>query len=258
VSNSINLKNPEDILVTQVKLRGSLDGDAVMWFMRGTQYGVVELEPTPFYNLCNGSFQRITQLAANVYQIKMLELSFFTDLRTGEPLRQFKNPYNGNLCEMPAEVFGPNTVSITLEGLQPPEQFPFGTLTFDGGLGPAHAIGDDLWIREATKVRMHSANPSFGNYFYNEIVNYRGSLTDVSNPAVNNAAATIDYHTTSNFRPWMQMGDQQGNLESQAVGKKLAGVEDFPADYLAMARKLFPEFIADPIAVLDAPPKFAP
>ena len=258
MSNSINLKNPADILAAQVKLRGSLDGAAVMWFMRGTQYGVVNLEPTPFYNLCNGSFQRITQIDKNVFQIKMLELSFFTDLKTGEPLREFTNPYNGKSCEMPSEIFGPITVSITLEGLQPPENFPFGTLTFDGGLGPAHAIVDDLWIREETKVRMRSANPSFGDYFYNEIVNYRGSLAEVSNPAVNCAAATIDYHTTSNFRPWMQMGDLEGNLESQAVGKKIAGVEDFPEDYLGMTRKLFPDFIADPIAVLDAPPKFTP
>ena len=93
---------------------------------------------------------------------------------------------------MPTEIFGPNTVSINLDGMQPPEHFPFGTLTFDGGLGPAHAIGDDLWIREETKVRMHSANPTFGNYFYNEIVNYRGSFNEVNDPEVKNAAATID------------------------------------------------------------------
>lgn len=103
---------------------------------------------------------------------------------------------------------------------------------------------------------MHSANPAFGNYFYNEIVNYRGSFKEVSDSGVKNASATIGYHTTSNFRPWMQMGELQGNLESQATGKKIAGVEEFPADYLANAEKLFPELIADPIAVLDAPPNF--
>jgi hypothetical protein len=256
VSNAINLQEPSQILNAQVKLRGSSDGSAVMWFMRGTQYGVIDLEPTPFYNLCNGSFQRITQMDEHLFQIKMLELSFFTDLNTGEPLRQFTNPYNGKLCDMPNEVFGPNTVSINLDGMQPPEHFPFGTLTFDGGLGPAHTIGDDLWVREETKVRMRSANPAFGNYFYNEIVNYRGSFNEVNDPEVKNAAATIDYHTTSNFRPWMQMAELQGNLESQATGKKIASVEEFPADYLSKAKKLFPEFIADPIAVLDSPPKF--
>ena len=52
------------------------------------------------------------------------------------------------------------------------------------------------------------------------------------------------------------MGELQGNLESQATGKKIANVEEVPADYLANAKKLFPEFIAGPIAVLDSPPKF--
>ncbi len=256
MDSSFDFKDKKDLLNAQVKLRGSLDGAAVFWFMRGTQYGVVDLEPIPFYNMCNGSFQRITQIDDDTYQIAMLELSYFTDINTGEPLRKFTNPYNGEVCDMPAEVFGPNKVSMTLEGLQPPKQFPFGTLTFDGELGPAHAIGDDFWIREETKVRMLSDNPAFGDYLYNEIVNYRGSFKDICNPDIGNVNATIDYHTTSNFRPWMQMGDLAGNLESQATGKKIARVEDFPADYLELAQKLHPEFIADPIAVLDAPPKF--
>jgi len=102
---------------------------------------------------------------------------------------------------------------------------------------------------------MESENPAFGKYIYNEIVNYRGSLAEVSDPDVMNAAATLDYHTTSNLRPWLNMGDIEGHLESQAVGKKVSTVDQFPADYLAMANELFPEFIADPIAVLDAPPK---
>ncbi|MDG1463408.1 MAG: DUF1838 family protein [Gammaproteobacteria bacterium] len=255
MSKKFDFKNQKDLLNAQVKLRGSLDGAAVFWFMRGTQYGVVDLEPTPFYNLCNGSYQRITQIDDDVYQITMLELSYFTDLKTGEPLREFTNPYNGETCQMPEEIFGPNKVGLTLEGLQPPEQFPFGTLTFDGDLGPAYALGDDFWIREETKVRMLSKNPAFGDYLYNEIVNYHGSLKDISDPAIANASATINYHTTSNFRPWMKMGRIVGNLESQATGKKIVSLENFPADYLQLAQQHHPEFISDPIAVLDAPPK---
>ena len=71
MGNAINLQEPSQILSAQVKLRGSLDGSAVMWFMRGTQYGVIDLEHTPFYNLCNGSFQRITQIDEHLFQIKM-------------------------------------------------------------------------------------------------------------------------------------------------------------------------------------------
>jgi len=250
-----DLSNPSDVLTAQVKLRGCLNGEPAMWFMRGTQYAVVDLVATPLYNLVNGSFTRITKTGDDLYQVSMLELSFYTDLKTGAPLSTFKNPFNGNVAEMPHSIFGPNRVSLTVDGLQPPENFPFGTLTFDGQLGPAHTVGDDLWVREETLVRMESDNPAFGKYIYNEIVNYRGSLKEIADPAVSNAAATLDYHTTSNIRPWMKMDDVKGHLESQAVGKKIAGVDQFPADYLAMANELFPEVIADPIAVLNAPPK---
>lgn len=226
-----------------------------MWFMRGTQYAVVDLIAKPLYHLVNGSFTRITETGENEYQVRMLELSFYTDLNTGERLRTINNPYNGKTCTLPHEVFGPNVVTLNLDGLQPPENFPFGKLTFDGSLGPAHSVGDDLWVREESLVRMDSDNPAFGNYIYNEIVNYRGSLAEVSDPEVTNAAATLDYHTTSNIRPWLKMDGIEGHMESQAVGKKIASVEDFPADYLQLARESFPEFIADPVAVLDAPPK---
>jgi len=252
---AFDTNNPSDILEAQIKLRADLNGDSAMWFMRGTQYAVVGLVATPLYHLVNGSFTRITKIAENNYQVRMLELSFYCDLKTGKPLRTFVNPFNKESCTMPHEVFGPNVVGLTLDGIQPPENFPFGELTFDGNLGPAHNVGDDLWVREESLVRMTSDNPGFGNYIYNEIVNYRGSLSEVSNPDITNASATLDYHTTSNIRPWLKMDDIVGHLESQAVGKKIASVDEFPADYLEMAQELFPEFIADPIAVLDAPPK---
>jgi hypothetical protein len=255
MKENFDFKSAKSLLNAQVKLRGSLDGDAVFWFMRGTQYGIVNLEPTPFYNLCNGSFQRITQIDDDAYQVIMLELSYFTDINTGEPLKEFLNPYNGKLCAMPAEVFGPNKVTLTLEGLQPPENFPLGNLSFDGELGPAYAVGDDFWIREETKVRMSSDKPAFGDYIYNEIVNYHGSYKEICNADVASANATLNYHTTSNFRPWMRMGELAGSLESQATGKKIAGIKDFPADFLELANRLHPELISDPIDMLDAPAK---
>jgi hypothetical protein len=252
--SALNLSNPTDLLTAQVKLRACTDGTPVMWWMKGVQYGVVDLTFKPLYNMLNGSFQRMVQIDENAFAVTMLEICYFTDLDTGELLKEFVNPYTNAVCETPPAVFGPNHVKLTTGGIVPPEDFPFGTLKFDGSLGPAVTDNDDLWIREESLVRMESDNPGFGNYIYNELVNYKGSLSAVSDDDVSNAAATLNYHTTSNWRPWMQAGDTSGHICSQAIGKKIASVDEFPENYLAIAKKEHPEIIANPVQALDAPP----
>jgi len=99
----LDLNNHSDVLTAQVKLRASLDGAPAMWFMRGTQYAVVDLIATPLYNLVNGSYTRVTKTGEDEYQIRMLELAFYTDLKTGEPMRTLVNPFNGETCSIPPE-----------------------------------------------------------------------------------------------------------------------------------------------------------
>ncbi|MGI9308348.1 MAG: hypothetical protein ACR2P6_03730, partial [Gammaproteobacteria bacterium] len=62
------------------------------------------------------------------------------------------------------------------------------------------------------------------------------------------------YNTTSNWRPWMMAEDTPGHIMSEGYGKKVSAVDELPSDYLALARKLDPEVIADPEKILTAPP----
>jgi hypothetical protein len=258
MSKAYDLHNPNDLLQLQLKLRGSLDDRMVVSWIRATQYAVVDTLVTPLYHLRNASFQKFTKIADDKYAIAMLELAYFTDIATGAPLTTFTNPYTHETGSFPPALFGPNHVSLTLDGLQPPENFPFGKLSFDGGLGPAYKDGEDIWMREETLVRMSSDNPAFGNYIYNELVTYQGNWIEVNNPDIASANARITYNTTSNWRPWMMPGDTPGHLMSEGYGKKVASVADLPEDYLAIARKLDPEVIADPEKILTAPPPLPP
>ena len=257
MTNSCNydLKNLNDLLECHVKLRGSLDDRMVISWIRATQYAVVDTILTPLYHLLNASFQKFDRMGDNSFGITMLELAYFTDLETHQPVSEFTNPFTGQTGTVPPALFGPNRVSVTTEGLQPPENFPFGTLTFDGRLGPGYTDGEEIWMHENTLVKMTSHNPAFGDYIYNELVTYRGNWADVNDPAQPSVAAHITYNTTSNWRPWMMAGDTPGHIMSNGFGKKVSSVDELPADYLAIARKLNPEVIADPGKILTAPPK---
>jgi hypothetical protein len=253
-----DLTNPHELLECQVKLRGSLDERMVIWWIRATQYAVVDTILTPLYHLLNASFQKFQRIDANSYAISMLELAYFTDLESNQPLSEFTNPFTKQSGAVPPAMFGPNFVTLTTDGLQPPENFPFGTLTFAGQLGPGYTDENDVWVREDTLVKMTSANPAFGNYIYNELVTYRGNWNELNDPAVPSAAASITYNTTSNWRPWMMPGDTPGHIMSEGFGNKVSCVDDLPADYLTIARQLDPEVIADPEKILTAPRPAAP
>jgi hypothetical protein len=256
--NGYDLNNLNDLLECQAKLRASLDERMVITWIRAKQYAVVDTVLTPLYNLLNASFQKFNRIDDNSYGITMLELAYFTDLHSGEPLSEFTNPFTNETGAVPPALFGPNRVSLTTEGLQPPEHFPFGTLTFDGQLGPGYTDGTEVWVREETLVKMTSDNPAFGNYIYNELVTYRGDWAEVNDASVPSARASITYNTTSNWRPWMMPGETPGHIMSEGYGKKVSRVEELPADYLAIANRLDPEVIADPEKVLTAPPPMPP
>ncbi len=250
-ASALDLSDPEDVLTALVKLRARTDGAPAYWWMRGIHYGVVDTTYRPLYGLLNGSFQRMVPNGDHRYDITMLELTYYTDLETGEALETFKNPYTEEVAEIPVGVFGPNTAFVTLEGLQPPEDFPLGDLAFEGQLGPAIVHGNDVWIREDTIVHMTPRDPNADKFVTNELVTYQGSLAelnDTSNPTAN---ATLTYNTTFNWRPWMKSGDTPGHVTASAMGGKIDAVEKFPADYLALAERYHPEVMSDPIAVLD-------
>ena len=77
---------------------------------------------------------------------------------------------------------------------------------------------------------------------------------ELNDPNVPSVAANITYSTTSNWRPWMMAGDTPGHIMSEGYGKKVTRLDDLPADYLAIARELNPDVIANPEKILDAPP----
>ena len=52
----------------------------------------------------------------------------------------------------------------------------------------------------------------------------------------------------------MMAGDTPGHVMSEGYGKKVATVDQLPADYLAMAEKLDPQVISDPGLILNTPP----
>jgi hypothetical protein len=250
----LDLNDPWDRLTALVKLRGSLDGSMVMWWMKGVRFGVVDDIVTPLFGMLIGSFQTVKPLPGKGFQLNMLEMSYFTDLATGEVLETFTNPYNGKICQVPEQRLGPYPVLLSPTGVVLPDVPPFNEVELQTRIGPAIVNGNDIWIRDDSTIKVDSDHPMMGKHTYNELVTYRGKLSDINNPDMPSAPAEIMFQSITSWREWLQAEDVGGHTTARATGTKITRLEDFPPEYLKAARKYHPEIIADPAAVLAAPP----
>ena len=253
-AGGLDLDDPWDRLTALAKLRGSLDGSMVMWWMKGVRFGVVDDIVTPLFGMLIGSFQTVKPLPGKGFQLNMLEMSYFTDLATGEVLETFTNPYNGKVCEVPEQRLGPYPVLLSPTGVVLPDVPPFNDVELQTRIGPAIVNGDDVWIRDDSTIKVDSDHPMMGKHTYNELVTYRGKLSDINNPDMPSVPAEIMFQSITSWREWLQAEDVGGHTTARATGTKITRLEDFPPEYLKAARKYHPEIIADPAAVLAAPP----
>lgn len=253
-SAALDLDDPWDRLTALAKLRGDIDGSTVMWWMKGVRYGVVDNIITPLFGMLIGSFQRLRPIPGKGFELNMLEMSYFTDLQTGAILDTFKNPYNGKVVKIPEQRLGPYPVLMRPTGVILPDAPMFGDVELQTQVGPAIISGDDVWIRDDSTVRVDSDHPMMGKHIYNELVTYRGRLSELNNPEITSASADISFQSVTSWREWFEAEDVGGHTTARANGSKIYRIEDFPAEYLAAARERHPELIADPDAALDAAP----
>lgn len=251
---ALDLEDPWDRLTALAKLRGDTSGKTVMWWMKGVRYGVVDNEITPLFNMLIGSFQRMRPLPGKGFEVNMLEMSYLTDLETGEVLDTFKNPYNGKVVEVPEQRLGPFPVLMRPTGVILPKLPMFGDVDLRTKVGPAFVNGNDVWIRDDSSVRVDSDHPMMGKHIYNELVTYQGKLSEINDPRVTSAAATISFTSVTSWREWFHAEDVGGHTTARANGSKISRIEDFPPEYLAAARERHADLIADPEAVLDSAP----
>ena len=91
------LDDPEQLLNAYQRLSGSLDNRLIIWWMTGTRYGVANARSTALYGMQVGMFHRFYRQPDGNYKLAFFELTYYTDLASGELLEEFDNPYTGKV-----------------------------------------------------------------------------------------------------------------------------------------------------------------
>lgn len=220
-SLDLDLNNPEDNMTAFIKVRGSLDPtEEVIYYANGKIYGFVEGErDKPLMGFEMYNIARNVKKGEYDYQLLTNEVLLYTDLKTGEVLETFKNPYTNKEVDVLHVWNSPVNQEQKLQGKY-------------GPWGVSHnKFGDDmicmnadifLAYPSALKMAEYPDNAQSDLYEAAELFQFFFSEKDVNNPNLKSVDATISWTRLGPWLPWLEMGQRQGNMVYQGAGYKLS------------------------------------
>lgn len=226
----------------------------MFWWLSGTKYGQIGPELTPLYDMQVGSLVRIRNTPDGGYDATSLELVFYTDLKTGTFLRQWTNPYTGEVIPIKHAPVGPATIRHTPAGEQiMPTELGGSKLEASSVNSPPLIVGDDVWIKHDATAAVLPRDGKGAPFRVNDWSTYLGKASEVMDVKTPFAAATVYLQEVTSWQRWMNMGDRAGSLTSRAVGRKVRAYAEMPETWRRLVADIDPDVAKDPVGVLDRP-----
>ncbi len=175
------------------------------------------------------------------YKMVSRELLIYRDVRTGEVLKKWTNPWTNEVVDVLHVANDPVNSTSYVKGRdgQP--------LRWSGT-----SLGN-VWMSSIT-VPLFYTNPLGGayqaevggTYHATEMFNFSGDLPNLLDPNITTAAARITWVRMSNWLPWMKMGGRDGVIYFNTTGLKLDSFDQMPASMKTELMANYPAYVAPP------------
>jgi hypothetical protein len=256
--HALDLTRPADNLTAWMKMRASLVSQDVYFWFTGTLDLAVPGEPIrPLVTVETLILRRTAPQGGQRFHVTDWEASFYRDPVTGAVAEKITNPVTGQVVAPMPYREGPVTFEYTVDhepklvGLATP--FPSKPAPF---IQPWRVVGNDVWMTKYTYI--------FGRPQWLDIKEFpeETPATPISvsataimqttrdlleDPAVSSTRTSYFYQATSDWLPWMKMGQRPGFVVWREAGKKLFSLDEVPADSLATLRRLHPVWFNRPV-----------
>lgn len=250
---SLEPNNRAHIDLLQKKLIYAMDDRPLIWWIRGNKYGSINGEITPLWTLNVVLFKTIKHNEDGTFDARSMEIVYKTDVESDAPLSNWRNPYNGAVYEEVPLIMGPLTRRFDESGPISQSALPGAKIQRSGTVGPAEIAGDDVWLLTDAHVQVDREGQS--TFRAHDLSTYHGRVSDVLNPDIQSAPATMTVHIIQSWHPWMNMGDQEGTLITRINGGKCFTVDDIHPRILALVKDIHPEIAKDFVTRLEGPPE---
>jgi len=255
---ALDLDRPEDNLTAWMKIRASAESqDVYLWFT-GTLDMAVPGEPIrPIVAVDTILLRRVQRLDEHRYHATDWEASIYRHPQSGEVVDEVENPVTRRKVQPLHYREGPVTFEYTaqrqprLVGLPTPfeeKNEPFRQ--------PWRIVGDDIWMTKDLYIWGRKQWLDIGEFpeetpatpiNVSSIATMRSRWSDVLDPGQPAVRTDYFYQATSDFLPWMKMGQRGGFVVWHEAGKKLLSLDEAPAGTLAAVEKIHPVWFNRPV-----------
>ncbi len=237
----------KDIYKTHIRLMGSLKPSTIYSWFSGHLWGIVPGEaPKPLTTL-QGLAKSIWQKEGDNYTKESFDIGFFGDLKTGEVLSEWKNPYTNKIVEPFHFMYGGGSkTTYTPEGtlsrnevkpyqhdwIQSGEQVwldEYGSASFKNPLNP------EEWPISSAGEQMH-----FGSS-----TTFAASAGQLFNPELDSCDQTFFWTAINSWEPWLRMGQKPGFVMWRATGRKIFDTNEIPKSIKNYIAKVQPNYFTD-------------
>ncbi len=262
-ARELNLEREPDLLRALIKMRGSLDTELVIGWVRAKRFAVSQGRVVPLCGFLSATFNRFRQVSDGLFSVMTLEITHYTDFETGALLDSLVMPFSNREVEVPAYRFGPAAArfAVRLEekddfypaaGTTEGEFSPAGSVLMSKSIAPPYLRNGDLFIRHEEHGRVYPTASELPTMFYKESTIWSAPIAEVLDENTSYVDARVAYSAMTSWRPWMEMGELPGHTASNGFGGKAGSIVDLPEDFLRYTRQRHPDVLDDPEALLDA------
>jgi hypothetical protein len=243
--NDLDLDDPLTNLMAMLKIRGDISGKEFFFAFPGEAWAMIPGDGNfrlfKTFGFGAGRFEE----APEGWRILSREVLYYVDPDSGEILEQWSNPFLGGRSVDVVHVSNDPINGIFTLGGRGPLAAPY----------PYIAYGDDIifqWNffihRPAAMSRKDYPLYSSGDMDQHaELWGIQGHKSDVLNPAITSAPATISWSRVASWLPFMEMGNRPGTVVFHSHSYKLTGgVDDLPRQFRDYTEKHYPEWMGAP------------
>ncbi len=241
----LDLSKPSDNLKAFVKMRASLDTNEVtVFYWTGRIYSYIPGERAqPLFDMEAMNIARIRKVGDD-YQMLTREAGVYRDVRSGEILERWYNPFIKDTVEVVQVWNDPVNQTFALKGRFGDWGVPYTEL----GDGRVSMFSDIFLLYPSPLPKAEfPENSRSDQYQAAELFQFFMDKETLLDPTTNNIYAEVGWTRFSDFLPWMRMGERPGYLVYQCRGyKATGGLENVPQDFRNYLLSRYPEYAAPP------------
>jgi hypothetical protein len=238
----MDLNKPDDAQKAMVRIVGDLDGKPVFKDWDVTILAVLPGErPKPVLRMQGYNAGRLIPKTDGSYEWITREVSYYQDLKTGEIIESWQNPFNKKkVC--------------VLQVANDPVSSKFAAPDKANATSVFNKMGEIVSMRwdiplaypNALAPAEHPEESTGPTYLASEHFIFFANMSDVLSDTQRSTPTHYSWFRTGPWLPWMKMGQAPGYLIYSGQGRKYASFEELPAKVQAYTKKNFPSYVTAP------------